>query len=413
MIELGILKLFCLDRQNYTRYSKALNRSYLRSNYKTLHRLFSLLETAYQSENHPEKLSREDLEALYLRSYPVLKDQERKELAELLDRVFATDVTVELLESCLDTHRERALAGELAVKSLEVAEGRGSFASLQSLWDEYKGVRAKVEVEYVTDDLNNLYEAVASESGIRWPWDCLNRSLGPLRKGNFGFVFARPEVGKTTFLAHFITHAVQIIKKPIIWINNEQPGAEVMIRLYQAMFGITVQELFKNKTRFMKKYRELTHGLIKLRDDATISRNDIEVICEQEQPALVVFDQIDKIYGFDSDKRDDLVLGSKYQWARELAKSYCPVIGITQADVSGENVKYLTMENVANAKTSKQAEADWILGIGATANDDFSHYRYFNISKNKLLGDDHTVPGERHGRYQVRIDPEIAHYSEV
>ena len=64
---------------------------------------------------------------------------------------------------------------------------------------------------------------------------------------------------------------------------------------------------------------------------------------------------LDKIKGFNSD-RDDLKLGFIYQWARELAKQYCPVIGVSQADGTGEGKKWLTMDNVSGAKTSKQAK---------------------------------------------------------
>jgi hypothetical protein len=43
------------------------------------------------------------------------------------------------------------------------------------------------------------------------------------------------------------------------------------------------------------------------------------------------------------------------------------------------------MANVANAKTAKQAEADWILGIGAMPDSGWEHVRFFNISKIKNL----------------------------
>ncbi len=62
-----------------------------------------------------------------------------------------------------------------------------------------------------------------------------------------------------------------------------------------------------------------------------------------------------------------------------------PVIAVCQADGSGEGVKWLNMGNVANAKTSKQAEADWILGIGKTNDEGLEYMRHFCISKNKLV----------------------------
>jgi len=136
------------------------------------------------------------------------------------------------------------------------------------------------------------------------------------------------------------------------------------------------------------------------------------VICKNLKPSLIVFDQIDKLKGFDND-REDLRLGAIYIWARELAKTYCPVIGVCQADVSGEGKKWLTMDNVANAKTSKQAEADWILGIGAVHDIGLEFIRYLHLSKNKLDGDENTDPLLRHGRCEVKINPNIARYEEL
>ncbi|MCL5460081.1 hypothetical protein M3M33_15700, partial [Loigolactobacillus coryniformis] len=83
----------------------------------------------------------------------------------------------------------------------------------------------------------------------------------------------------------------------------------------------------------------------------------IEDLCSKYSPSLVVIDQIDKVKGFTGD-REDLKLGAIYQWARELAKTHCPVIGVCQADGTAEGVKWLNMGHVTSAKTTKQAEAD-------------------------------------------------------
>jgi hypothetical protein len=135
-------------------------------------------------------------------------------------------------------------------------------------------------------------------------------------------------------------------------------------------------------------------------------------VCKEINPALIIFDQIDKVKGFDND-REDLRLGSIYIWARELAKSYCPIIGVCQSDVTGENKRWLTMDNVANAKTSKQAEADWILGIGCVHDEGLEFIRYLHASKNKLSGDEDSDNNLRHGKIEVKIQPDIARYSDL
>jgi hypothetical protein len=147
-------------------------------------------------------------------------------------------------------------------------------------------------------------------------------------------------------------------------------------------------------------------------DSATIGRRDVERLVEQLNPSLVVYDQIDKIKGFAND-REDLRLGSIYQWARELAKGSHASLGVCQADGHAEGVRYLTMEHVANAKTAKQAEADFILGIGKAADQELASARFLNISKNKLLGDADSRQELRHGRFEVLIEPTVARYRDV
>lgn len=197
----------------------------------------------------------------------------------------------------------------------------------------------------------------------------------------------------------------------IIWFNNEEQGDKVMLRVYQAYFGVTLEELLSNVPKYEKLFLEETQGRFKLFDSAAVDWRKVEAICKKWNPALVLFDQIDKIKGFESD-REDLRLGAIYIWAREIAKKYCPVIGVCQADGTGENVRYLTMSNVANAKTSKQAEADWILGIGTIHDTGWESVRFLNLSKNKLMGDKDTDPKLRHGKMEVLIKPDVARYED-
>ena len=120
---------------------------------------------------------------------------------------------------------------------------------------------------------------------------------------------------------------------------------------------------------------------------------------------------MDKIKGFKAD-RNDLELKAIYQWAREIAKKYAPVIAVSQAGGDAEGKLWLTMDMVDGSKTAKQGEADWILGIGKEQ-DNTSRIRYLNISKNKLLGDSDTLPDMRHGTAQVIIKPEVARYEDI
>lgn len=358
-----------------------------------------------------------ELWTMVLTCYPQLRDVEKDAIADLFLQLEKVEVRDEVLQDLLSGLSKRSKAREIALAAFEVSEGRKTADILESLLESYKGEKQTYEWtnsrNFVTDDIYELEQSCVKSPGLRWRLDCLNRSLGPLRDGDFGFLFTRPETGKTTFVADQTTFFAEQADRPIVIFSNEEQGKKVRIRSYQACLGLTSDELWKNKQDNLDEYRKRTKGLIRIYDDASIHKNEVEAIVREIKPCLIVFDQIDKIRGFDAD-RPDLVYGRIYQWARELAKQYqLAVIGVCQSDGTGEGVKWLTMSHVAEAKTSKQAEADWILGIGRSNESGVESIRFFNISKNKLLGDDHTDPNERHGRFEVYIRPMIARYEDL
>lgn len=409
MIEHNIVKAL-LDRQRYETYRKYVS---------FVDREFQQIMLALDSWwiKHEVEPTIDDLELHFKTVTPNLTEK-RYALYKGIFQAIRESSGKEGIEAYLDQSKRKASLIDLASKALEAAENPQAdqlvelTSILSSVCSEDSKEQKPLGEAFVSDDLLSLKESAVAKAGLRWRLPSLNQSLGSLRKGDFGFIFARPETGKTTFLASEASFMAVQSKSPILWFNNEEQGDKVMIRNYQAYFGVTIQELFSKPEYYRDKYNEEVAGRIKMLDAAHIHKTTVTRLCEQHKPSLIIFDQIDKIKGFDADRKD-LQLGEVYQWARELAKTYAPVIGVCQSDGSGEGQKWLTMANVADAKTSKQAEADWIVGIGKTFDIEMQHLRYLNISKNKLMGDADSVPELRHGRFEVIIQPEIGRYGEV
>lgn len=400
---LGLIK-HLLNTDTYNQFRIHLNQKELTPQLKQI--LFGLDELHLKYQRN--------LTLDELKFYCVSKHQDVPELLGIFESIEAINIQEDLAKDLLLQYKQRNIAHNIALLAIDVNEGRKEFDSLLSTLNENADLAGSVTEEYdfVTDNLEELYNETVKQVGLRWRLQTLNRMLGSLRPGDFGFIFARPETGKTTFLASEITFFAEQLKEedgPILWINNEENGKKVKLRLFQASLGIPLPALISNLAENQKIYDYKTHGKIKLFDKAIVSKSDIEILCKRFKPSLVVIDQIDKIHGFDGD-REDLKLGAIYTWAREIAKTYCPVIGVTQADGTAEGKKWLTMDNVSNAKTAKQSEADWILGIGSTHAEGFEFVRHLHLSKNKLSGDTDTDPELRHGKQDVLIEPQIARY---
>jgi len=412
MVEKQIIKLFCEDREVFTKYYKYVNINYIKTNYNNIYKLFNIIDLYYNKYTTINIININELDIYYNSNY-LLKDNERKELTSLLEEIYNQDINVDTVIGLLEEHRRRSLAGKVAIMALDVESGKKTTEDLLELFNDFE--HQQVEVDSITPinmDLKELYDTQIKTPGLRWRLDWLNKSLGSLRKGDFGFIFARPETGKTTFLASEITHMVSQTDGHVLWFNNEEQGNKVGIRVFQAALGLTTGELFRNPEVKQSNYEKLTGNRVIILDfEDSSSKARVESVLKQYKPALIIFDQIDKIRGFKGE-RNDLELKAIYQWAREIAKTYAPVIAVSQASGEAEGKLFLTMDMVDGSKTAKQGEADWILGIGKEQ-DNSSRTRYFNISKNKLIGDQDTSPDMRHGSCQVLIKPEVARYESI
>lgn len=406
------LLVLLLQKEHYHNFVDFIDKSYLKDNFKELFYLYSCLDEIHTIL--PNDVDLAGLQAYFFQQYP---DVDKDLYLGLFKTLSETPIDPILGVALLNNIKQRQQALKLSEEAFKFSSGNGDYDKVVSAWDNLstdKGSNVE-EFEFVTTSLTSIIHEIFKKPGLRWRLDALNKSLGSLRKGNFGFLFARPEVGKTTFLASEISCMLEQLAEdagPIIWFNNEQVGAEVMLRMYQGYFGVRLEQIKSNPQKYEDEFERQTKGKFKLVDNASIDKSLVERMCKSLSPSLIVFDQIDKIKGF-KDDRKDLELGAIYVWARELAKTYCPVVGVCQAGGTGENVKWLTMDNVDNAKTSKQAEADWILGIGYRHEEGAQFIRYLHLSKNKLPGDDDTIGKLRHGKLEVMIEPEIARFKDI
>lgn len=372
--------------------------------------------------NNDSDLSIDDLSNLYFSTNP----RDRDYAIGIFNQLGKIDASTETTQTLIRGIRTKKLLRELSLAAYEAVEGRGSMAKvteIQSAIDalaaqsanESSGAAESNDGDFVTDDLEELVADTVQKVGLRWRLQTLNYMLGSLRKGDFGFVFARPETGKTTFLASEVSFMLDQLSDedgPILWLNNEEQGNKVMLRNAQSYLNLSMTDLFRDVKAANQRFKAGGKGKFLLHDNPSLTKRKVEALCEKYKPALIIIDQIDKIQGFEND-REDLRLGAIYQWARELAKRYGPVIAVCQADGTGEGQRWLTMAHVANAKTSKQAEADWILGIGKVHDPGYDNIRYLHASKNKLMGDSDSKPELRHGRVEVLIDADKARYVDI
>ena len=391
MIEIIIIK-HLLNKESYNKYRK-----FVKVIDKPLELLYSVLDKLHDSLDRDVTLDEY--------KYSVLQQDGTRDLQ--VKQIVDAKVGQDVVETMLKTLCERQWAHSLALVSIAVSEGTKDVSELFKVYDEIESILVKPDAEdlFLSDDFEALHKDVDRAGGLRWRLPFLNASIGGLHKGDFGFVFARTNVGKTTFLASEVSFMLTQTEKPVIWMNNEEGGARIKFRVMQAFFGIEMNEIESDIRYYQGKFLSETQGRFKFYDPmGGLHKKQIEQVAKEYNPGLIIIDNLDKVNGFKAD-REDLVLGKTYTWARELAKPYCPVIAVCQAGASAENKKWLQNTDAANAHTSKQSESDFIIGIGATHNVGEEEIRYINIPKNKFQA------GVQ--KYECRIKPYIARYEEI
>jgi len=420
-INLIVIKAL-LNKDNYYKYISLLDPKDLRENNPYIYKLVLSLKELYNSSSSKEEEHSYNIEDLYLKYKELYPNETCSETTNLFSKLESFSPRQEVVEDYFRSFTLRQLATNVALLGLEVSEGTKEPDTLLSPIERFREVYdAKTgklntleELEY---DIQELLSPEVFATGLQWRLQGLNRSLGPIRGGDFGFIFARPETGKTTFLCSEVTFFAEQIQSQgggaVAWFNNEEKGTKVLRRIIQATLGYSNSDLGRDVEHTTTAFKDrIGHNTIRFFDHAELHRSTVERACAQIRPKVVVIDQLDKIKGFDGE-REDIRQGKIYQWARELGKRYdTPVIGVCQADGSAEGVRRLGMEFVSNAKTSKQAEADFILGIGMSHEEGYENVRYITICKNKLLGGPVSEETRRHDFFEVLIRPEVARYED-
>ena len=340
---------------------------------------------------------------------------ERIEIVKQWLNELAAEAEQDTVNQVLKSLATRYHANEIASKALRVVDGtEESLDGVEAQLQTYHKDVGRVDNEdsyIVSSSITDMLDE-AQASGYKWRLNALNEALGDLRQGDLVVVATRPDTGKTTFLASegsFIATQMDV-HKSVLWINNEEAGKKVQRRIVQSALGITTQQMFQYPDKVRDKWIELMGREDKfiLFDKADVSVYDVDLLLEKHDVGLIVFDQLWKVHGFEKEASGDTQRQTMiFNWARELAKKYAPVITVHQADGSAEGVKWIDMSKLYGSKTGVQGEADAIITIGRLPEE--GNKRYLYVPKNKLDGNNQAM---RNGRFEIEIVPTIGRFKE-
>jgi len=409
-IDLDVLATFG-DRDTHQRFSKFVRPSSLG---EEAHTIFKAMEEWYKHNHNPVMDWTKFGPWFLLVKHPKLSEEKAR-----IYRGMFTDLAgwpaMHGLPEVVDGLIGRDYAAQAGELLLKIADGDSPVTDLDKavdIIDAYratKGKLAKLEDSIVSCDIASVLKDTVS-GGYNWRLDCLNDAIGPVRQGDFIVVGTRPDTGKTTFLAAESTFIAGQLPpdRPVLWLNNEEAGKKVLRRIVQAAIGWPTSRLEADPAGATAEYHKLygRDDKVLVYDNAFISTRDVEALCKKYNPGLIIFDQLWKVKGF-NDENEVTRLTMLFNWGREIAKAYAPVITVHQADGTAEGAQWIDMSQLYMSKTGIQGEADAIITIGRQP--DKGNARFMYIPKNKMTG---NVPSLRNGKFEIEIVPDIARFKE-
>jgi len=404
-----------LSYANYVEFATVLDNRALQESSPKHYKILQAMRFLFSNQKSPHDLTVDEVEVAFYTYNSNLPLKEQAAYKALFVKIRKVEgVSGDALRNMLESFRVTNAIRDAMILANEVVSGR---KRPEDFLEFVANILPVENVKEVTSDFLDMSLANSTtlyhSGGLEWKLKTMRAMFGRLRLGDFGFIFARPDVGKTTFITDQCGYMAEQGDGMVIHFNNEEAGYKIKNRYYQSILAVTTKELMGDYSAYEKEFADRIQGRIQIVDDAHMHRRKVEKVLERYKPKLIILDSIDKIWGFgEKGLRDDLHYKAIYQWARELAKEYGPVIGSCHASADGANTKWLSMENIAYAKTAKQGEADWILGIGASSKLEDKNMRYLSACKNKQMGDEEAQEKYRRGKLPVRMYPEIGQYED-
>jgi archaellum biogenesis ATPase FlaH len=277
-----------------------------------------------------------------------------------------------------------------------LAAGRGTDA-VGPLLEDYQQWAETTELGEKEDKVERnthvqaLVQRTSSHNLIQlWP-PVLNQRLdGGLLRGHHCVVFARPEMGKTMFLVNAVAGFLDQ-GLTVLYIGNEEPTEDTRLRVISRLTGLIRAEIEADPEAAWETLQGTGYEKFLTVDLAPGTPRQMASIMAQERPDVLLIDQLRNVNM--GEENYVVKLEKAATAARNLGKKYnALVVSVTQAGDSAGGKAILDMGDVDFSNTGIPAQADVMIGIGATREDEAMGRRVLSLCKNKRSGTHDAIP---------------------
>ena len=376
---------FCLDHEFFHKVKNILDASMFSGQLKELYNTIVHAHTTYE-----KNISKDELYALHIDKNPAMPSSSKTEILGVIKSLPPDANNFELQMDVVKNFWLRDRAREIGEKAIAIFTGESEdFGVLQRMVDAVEDGRMSDKTTYteVDSDLDELLDSGTGKPDFPFDWQLLQEHVDGLWRGNLGIIFARPEVGKTTFCSFLASSYVKQKKKVVYW-ANEEPAHKIKLRIIQSHFNKTIGELEQQRDVLRTRYQGEIQPYLVIMDSVGTSIEEVNEYGQLNKPDVMFCDQLDKFKVRGDFGRGDERLKEIYINAREIAKRNNLLLwAVSQASYEAHDRPFIDYAMLDNSKTGKAGEADMIIGIGKTGSSEVeNNVRHVCISKNKING---------------------------
>ena len=387
---------FCLDIDFFAKVKNKIDRDMFDRELKDI---FDTI--VYSHTKYTKTITKSELSGIFNDRNPAIPDSARNRVQDVISEL--DDKPTDNNELHLDLVNNlwlRDRARQIGEKALEIFTGENEeFGELRRLIDAVEDGRMSDKTTYtiVDKDLSQLLEEEAGVSDFPFHFHLIHENLKGMDRGNLGIIFARPEVGKTTFCCFLASSYIKQKFKVTYW-ANEEPAGKIKLRIIQSYFELTREEMVLQKVDLLERYRVEIEPYLTIMDSVGTSIEEVDEYAKLNKPDIMFCDQLDKFRISGQYNRGDERLKETYVTAREIAKrNQLLMWAVSQASYDAHDRQFIDYSMLDNSRTGKAGEADVIIGIGKTGSSEVENtMRHICISKNKNNG--------WHGMINAQID---------
>ena len=394
MIEKQVIAL-CLRKEFWDKAKNILSKEMFPKEYATIFDTINSSQQKYEVD-----LTVDELLALHRDRYPAMPESTRNNIEEEIENLKGVAPTnMSMAFDLLFNLWRRDKAREIGDKALAIWTGQSDdFGVLQRIIDTALKEDPEQHETFtiIKDTLKDLIANETKTCVFKFPLKPLYNQVMGLNKGDLGIIFARPEVGKTSFCCYLASEYVKAGHKVFYWANEER-ATRLKIRIFCSLLNMSKDELYDNVESCSSKLQDMeVEDRLTVIDSVGTDISEIQSYCDLNKPDIIFVDQLDKIKVRGNFNRGDERLKELYSSAREIAKrNNCLVWAVSQAGADAEGKQIISYDMLDGSKTGKAGEGDIIIGIGRNNGDyDLDPTRFLTISKNKVNGVHSTVTCE-------------------